>query len=69
METKLLTHSVTKNDTTQPPTIILTIIAQFQYFLVQVFVSEYAIKYWFEFPLHLFNVLILPCTYLTLRNF
>ena len=47
-------HCVSKKDTTQPPTIISTI--RFQKFLVQVFLSKYAIQRLFNIPPHLFIV-------------
>jgi len=41
--------------------IILTVIIQFQLFLVHMLVSEYAIERWFKFLPLLFSVLTLPC--------
>jgi len=46
--------------TTQPPMIILTVVDQFQWFLVQILLSEYAIERWFVLPRHLLIVRTLP---------
>ena len=51
---------VSKKDTTQPPTIISTVVVRSQYFLVQIFLSKYAIERWFDIPHHLFIVRTLP---------
>ena len=40
---------------TQPLTTILTVVVWFQQFFVQILLSEYAIKRWFNFPPHLFS--------------
>jgi len=49
-----------KKDTTQPPSIISTIVVRFQKFLVQILLSTYAIERWFDMPPHLFIVRPLP---------
>jgi len=41
-------HCVSEKDTTQPPTIILTIVVRFQQFLIQILLSKYAIERWFD---------------------
>jgi len=51
---------VSKKDTTQPPTIISTIIARFQLFLVQILLNIYANERGFDIPPHLFIVRTLP---------
>jgi len=53
-------HCVSKKDTTQPPTIILTIVVRFQWFLVQILLSKYAIERWFDIPPRLLIVRTLP---------
>ena len=52
-----LTYTVSqKKDTTQPPTIISTIVVWFQQFLVQMLLSKYAIKRCLDISPHLFIV-------------
>jgi len=49
-------NCVSKNDTTHPPSIILTVVVRFLKFLVQIFLREYANERWFIFSPHLLSI-------------
>jgi len=53
---------------TQSPTVISRTVVRFHYFLVQILLSKYAIKRWFDIPADVIIVGTLPCQILRLQK-